>query len=358
MEINFGSVLITGGAGFLGSSLALAIKNLRPDCRVICLDNLIRNGSHLQLPRLEKAGIEFIQADVRSPKEWKNLSAECLIECSAEPSVQAGMNGSPQYLLDTNLLGAINCLEWARINKAKFLFISTSRVYPVALLQEIPTVDDQTRLRWCPPRDNESYRTYEGLGIETPTFGGYRSLYGSSKLAAEMLVEEYVCTYGLEASSMRFGVIAGPWQMGKVDQGFLTYWLAAHMYQKPLKYFGFGGSGKQVRGVLHIKDAVESMIRVMAEVGKQSLYQVAGGMKNSLSLMELTKMAQQISGHNVLIESISQTHKNDVPILLLDGKSSYESLGWYPQYSVQTVVEDTYQWLNENTDLLGPIFDT
>ena len=357
MEINFNSVLITGGAGFLGSSLALAIKNLRPKCRVICLDNLIREGSQLQLPRLEQAGIEFIQADVRRPAEWKDLKAEYLIECSAEPSVQAGIDGSPQYLLDTNLTGAINCLEWARLNKAKFLFISTSRVYPVKLLQEIPRVEDQTRFSWCPPRENESYRTTEGLGIETPTFGGYRSLYGSSKLAAEMMVEEYVCTYGLDASSIRFGVIAGPWQMGKVDQGFLTYWLAAHMYQKPLKYFGFGGNGKQVRGVLHIKDAVESIIRVMAETDKHSLYQIAGGLKHSTSLMELTSMAQQISGHNVPIESISQTHKNDVPILLLEGQPSYESLRWTPQFSVHQVVEDTYQWLVENTVILNSVFN-
>ena len=98
-----------------------------------------------------------------------------------------------------------------------------------------------------------------------------------------------------------------------------------------------------MRGVLHIKDAVESIIRVMAEVGKQSLYQVAGGMKNSTSLMELTKMAQQISGHNVPIESISQTHKNDVPILLLDGKSSYESLGLDSAIFCTDGSRDTYQ---------------
>tara|TARA_B100000674_G_C37956170_1_gene969700 strand:- start:924 stop:2000 length:1077 start_codon:yes stop_codon:yes gene_type:complete len=356
MEFKFESILITGGAGFLGSSLALAIKSLIPKCQVICLDNLIRKGSHLQLPRLEEAGITFIKGDVRNPAEWNDIKADLIVECSAEPSVQAGMDSSPQYLLDTNLSGAINCLEWARKNKAQFLFISTSRVYPVALLQDIPLQECDTRFHWCDPRENEPYRSLEGLTLKTPTNGGYRSLYGSSKLAAEMLVEEYVCTYGLAASTIRFGVIAGPWQMGKVDQGFLTYWLAAHLYRKPLKYFGFGGSGKQVRGVLHIKDAVESIIRVISDVGQRNLYQIAGGLKHSISLMELTGMAQQISDQNISIESIDKTHKNDVPVLLLDGKSSYEVLNWEPEYSLNQIVEDTYQWLVENRELLKPVF--
>ena len=357
MGLKFESILITGGAGFLGSSLALALKSLMPECKIICLDNLIRKGSHLQLPRLEGAGVTFIKGDVRNPEELQDIRADFIVECSAEPSVQAGIDSSPQYLLDTNLSGAINCLEWARKNNAKFLFISTSRVYPITLLQKIPLQECDTRFHWLEPTDKESFRTSEGLTVETPTHRGCRSLYGSSKLAAEMLVEEYASTYGLVASSIRFGVIAGPWQMGKVDQGFLTYWLAAHIFKKPLKYFGFGGSGKQVRDVLHIKDAVESIIRVMTNIGQRNLYQIAGGLKHSTSLMELTKMAQQISNRNIPIEPINKTHQNDVPVLLLDGKSSYEALSWQPEFSLERIVEDTYQWLVDNRELLGPVFN-
>lgn len=358
MSFNFNSVLITGGAGFLGSSLALAIKSTNPKCRVICLDNLIRKGSELQLPRLEQAGIEFVNADVRFKKDWHDINAECLIECSAEPSVQAGMHGSPRYLLDTNLVGAINCLEWARERHAKFLFISTSRVYPVNLLNEIPLEESETRFNWCMPRTPEHYRTTQGLTLQTPLNTGYRSLYGSSKLAAEMLVEEYLNNYDLKAGSIRFGVIAGPWQMGKVDQGFMTYWLAAHLYKRPLKYFGFGGNGKQVRGVIHIDDAIESIFLVLENLAECQLYQIAGGYSHSTSLYELTKRAQQITGNKVDIDKIETSHKNDVPVLLLDGQSSFEELKWSPCRSVDNVVEDTYRWLIDNQAQLKSVFNS
>lgn len=359
MDLDFNSILITGGAGFLGSSLALWIKRIKPSCHVICLDNLIRKGSELQIPRLRQAGIEFVKADVRFPDKWQQINAECLVECSAEPSVQAGLNDSPEYLLNTNLMGAINCLEWARKKEAKFLFISTSRVYPVSLLNEIPLEETETRFQWCLPREHETYRTAQGLTMQAPLNGGFRSLYGTSKLSSEMLVEEYVNSYGLMASSIRFGVIAGPWQMGKVDQGFMAYWLAAHMYGQSLKYFGFGGNGKQVRDVLHVDDAVMAIGLVLKNLqSNQRLYQISGGLRCSVSLCELTEMAKDITGNTVPIEKIPETHRNDVPVILLDSRSSFDNLQWEPQYSVAEIVTDIHSWLVNHKDSLDSVFNS
>src|SRR3989338_5035055 len=131
------NVLVTGGAGFIGSHLAIAVKKKWKKARVIALDNLIRRGSEFNVPRLKENGVHFIKGDVRSKKDldFKATRISLIIECSAEPSVLAGFNESPQYVIDTNLTGAVNCLELARRDRADFLFLSTSRVYPIEKLR-------------------------------------------------------------------------------------------------------------------------------------------------------------------------------------------------------------------------------
>lgn len=121
-------VLITGGAGFVGSSLALHLRQQCSNAAVVCLDNLYRRGSELNLPRLQKDRVEFHRGDVRDGNSFPADPFDYLIECSAEPSVLAGQDGRPDYLFQTNLVGAYNCLEKGREWGSKFIFLSTSRV--------------------------------------------------------------------------------------------------------------------------------------------------------------------------------------------------------------------------------------
>ena len=155
-----------------------------------------------------------------------------MIDCSAEPSVQAGLGGSPRSVLDTNLVGTINCLEAARSRGAAFLFLSTSRIYPIAALNDLPFVETETRFHWD---EAPGIAGFSRRGIaEGFTLDGARSFYGTSKLAGEQLIQEYVFSYGMRALIDRCGVIAGPWQMGKVDQGVITLWVARHYFGRPL----------------------------------------------------------------------------------------------------------------------------
>src|SRR5689334_19565671 len=125
-------ILITGGAGFVGSNLALSFKRDRPSVTVIAFDNLKRRGSELTLPRLRAGGVEFMHGDVRNIDDLVNVgSANVIIEASAEPSVHAGYAGNPNYLVHTNLFGVANCLEYARRHGSDFVFLSTSRVYSI-----------------------------------------------------------------------------------------------------------------------------------------------------------------------------------------------------------------------------------
>jgi CDP-paratose 2-epimerase len=246
-------VLITGGAGFIGANLALDLASRHADWEITAFDSLHRRGSELNLARLREGGIRFVHGDVREPADLRAAGGfDKLIECSAEPSVMAGVDGSTEFLLHTNLLGAYHCLEEAARNKAQFVFLSTSRVYPVHALNALTFAEGETRFELLEeqPIAGASQR---GVSEHFP-LDGARTLYGASKLAAELLITEYAESFGLATAVNRCGVVAGPWQMGKVDQGVFTHWMLAFYFRRPLSYLGFGGTGKQVRDLLHVAD--------------------------------------------------------------------------------------------------------
>src|SRR3990167_2829597 len=206
--MQYKKILITGGAGFVGSTVALHIRKIYPESEVIALDNLMRRGSELNLPRLKNAGVAFIHGDVRNPEDLSMSGVDLLIECSAEPSVMAGVGSSPEYLLQTNLIGAVNCFELARKNKAYIIFLSTSRVYPVELLnklmvQELPTRFELKKSQHLPGVSPK------GLTEAFP-LSGTRTMYGATKLSAELILTEYIHTYGIRAVINRCGLIARP----------------------------------------------------------------------------------------------------------------------------------------------------
>src|SRR5476651_361092 len=132
--MNYKNILITGGAGFVGSNLALKLKKDCPQLNITVLDNLKRRGSELSLKRLKAADIDFVHGDIRNKEDLVFEKVDLLIECSAEPSVLAGINSSPDYLMNTNLIGTLNCLEVARAHGAACVFLSTSRVYPISYI--------------------------------------------------------------------------------------------------------------------------------------------------------------------------------------------------------------------------------
>jgi CDP-paratose 2-epimerase len=191
-------ILITGGAGFVGSHLALYFKKEKPDSTVIAHDNLERRGSELALRRLAAGGVEFRHGDVRNPEDLADTgNLDLLVECSAEPSVQAGLYGGERYLINTNLIGTINCLDHARRHDAAVVFLSTSRVYPIARLRELPVV--RTKTRFVIPASNTG-PGWSACGItEGFPLIGSRSLYGATKLCSELIIGEYVALYGLRA---------------------------------------------------------------------------------------------------------------------------------------------------------------
>lgn len=351
-------ILITGGAGFVGSNLALAYRERYPEARIVALDNLRRRGSELNVPVFKRTDIDFRHGDIRMLDDLTDVdgSFDLMIEASAEPSVLAGLDGSPAYVLQSNLSGTLNCLEFARRRAGAMVFLSTSRVYSIRPLRGLRLREAETRLE-AEPDQPYAGASDEGIAEEFPT-NLPRSLYGATKLASELIIQEYVDSFGLRAVINRCGVIAGPGQFGKVDQGVFTLWVANHFFGKPLRYTGFGGEGKQVRDLLHPADLFELIERQIGEIDAVSgdIYNVGGGREGSTSLAELTEHCRTATGRSVPITSELTTASVDIPHYISDARRVRARFDWRPARTVPDIVGEIAEWLVRNESELRPLF--
>ena len=350
-------ILITGGAGFVGSNLALLFAKA-PGSTVTAFDNLHRRGSELALPRLRAAGVGFVHGDIRNPEDFDALpAADLLLECSAEPSVHAGYDGGARYLVNTNLTGTFNCLEYARRHGTAVVFLSTSRVYSIPALRALPLKVEEQRFV-LPPGERGLGWSGHGIAADFPN-GAPRSLYGTTKLASELLIEEYNAAFGLRTIINRCGVITGPWQMGKVDQGFFVLWAASHLYGRPLRYTGFGGKGHQVRDVLHVADLFELINRQTESFDRHSghSYNVGGGIKTSVSLAELTDLCRARSAGCLQPGEDPATRPADIPYYVTDHAAVTEATGWTPKRSVAMILDEVVEWLGRHRAEVEPVLE-
>ncbi|GAA4432910.1 NAD-dependent epimerase/dehydratase family protein [Ravibacter arvi] len=350
------NILITGGAGFVGSSLAIALKTTYPTYKVFALDNLKRRGSELNLKRLKEVGVEFIHGDIRNKEDFDAIPAvDAVIEASAEPSVLAGLNGTPDYLINTNLVGTINCLNFSLKHKANFIFLSTSRVYPIKTIETLNFEEQETRFVLS---DQQPVAGVSAKGIaEDFPLNGARSLYGTTKLASELIIQEYNEFYGLKTVIDRFGVITGPWQMGKVDQGVMVLWIAKHFFKQELGYFGYGGTGKQLRDMLHVADLfrlVDWQLHHLDQVNGE-IFNAGGGWNSSASLRELTAICQEVTGNIIPVKSVPETRTADIRLYVTDNTRVTQRTGWEPAIGIKQIVEEITAWLAENEKDLAPI---
>ena len=353
--MQYQNILITGGAGFVGSNLALKLKHDYPEASITVLDNLKRRGSELSLKRLKEAGIFFVHGDIRNKEDLVFDDVDLLIECSAEPSVMAGINSPPDYLINTNLIGTLNCLELARRHNAACLFLSTSRVYPISYINDLKFDETPTRFAI---KDGQELPGASSKGIaENFPLDKPRSLYGTTKLASELVIAEYVDTYGLKAIVNRCGVITGPWQMGKIDQGVFVLWVARHYFKQPLSYIGYGGQGKQVRDFIHIDDLYRA---IKTQLDNFDTYQaqtwnVGGGLKNSVSLQELTALCEEVTGNKTDIASVATDRPADLRFFITDSSKFLKQSGLSWQKNAEQTVRDIYDWIRDNEADLKPI---
>lgn len=223
-------------------------------------------------------------------------------------------------------------------------------------LREVKLVETESRFEIASEQSIVGV-SEDGIAEEFPTHLP-RSFYGATKLASELIIQEYVESYGLRAIINRCGVLAGAGQFGKVDQGVFTLWVANHFYQKPLRYTGFGGKGKQVRDLLHPEDLFRLLQKQLSKIDECSgeVFNIGGGKQISTSLLELTELCRKVTGNQVPIEMETQTSAVDIPLYISDYQKAAQTFSWRPELSVEKIVEDIFHWLRDNETELRPLF--
>ncbi len=332
-------ILVTGGCGFVGANIALTLKNKLKKAKVFSLDNLSRKGSKYNLNLLNKNKIINYKIDITDFKKISKLKKfDLIIDCCAEPSVEVSRTALDR-VISTNFLGTLNILKKIKKDSSKIIFISTSRVYPVDKLNRLFKKKNLKKQIKIKTLINEEF-----------SISGPKTIYGLTKLSSEMLIEEFSYAFGIKYLINRCGVISGPLQFGKQDQGFISLWIWRHIMKQDLKYIGYGGFGNQVRDVLHIDDLCDLIIIQIKKFKRinNKIFSVGGSEKSNISLNKLTKICQNLTKTKLKLKKIPKTSIYDIPYFVTDNKKVIKTYNWRPRRDINKTVIDTYNWLKHN----------
>ena len=313
------NILISGICGFAGSTLACGLA--ASGHQVAGFDNFIRPGSERNRLRLKAAGIDVRHADLRSQSDIESLpGSEWLLDAAANPSVLAGVDGatSARQLVEHNLLGTINLLEFCKRHQAGFTLLSTSRVYAIGPLSGLAVEPRDGAFR---PRDGRQLPpglSAAGVDETFPTSAPV-SLYGATKLASEVMALEYGAAFGFPVWINRCGVLAGAGQFGRPDQGIFSFWINSWLRRRPLEFIGFDGCGHQVRDCLHPRDLLPAL---EAQFGRRE------------------------------VGSQPANRPFDIPWLVLDSSLATSAWGWRPATATADILDEIAAHAEANPDWL------
>ena len=327
-------ILITGGCGFVGSNLAIYFKKNLFSSKIDSLDNLSRNGALLNFQRLRKNKIKNFKIDISNNTAVQSLPRyDLVIDCCAEAAVEASKREIDR-VFNTNLLGTFNILKKCTKDKSNLIFLSSSRVYSIKQLY---------KLKKNKSLINEKFDTLEP-----------KSIYGFCKHSSEQLIKEFSFLYKMKYIINRFGVISGPWQFGKQDQGFVSLWVWKHINKKRLSYIGFDGKGSQIRDVIHISDVCKLIALQIKKINNiyNLTINVGGGKENAISLKNLTKYCQKITSNKIKISSKKITSNYDIPYYITNNSKVRKLYKWGPEKSFLHIIQDVYKWMVSNKKIL------
>ncbi|GAB5560400.1 MAG: NAD-dependent epimerase/dehydratase family protein [Synoicihabitans sp.] len=348
-------ILITGICGFVGSTLARGLV-AHGGHELIGLDNFIRPGSESNRDALKQLGIPLFHGDIRSASDLETLpTVDWVIDAAANPSVLAGVDGksSSRQLVEHNLNGTVNMLELCKTHSAGFTLLSTSRVYSIPPLANLPVEIHRGAFRPNLAAELPLGVSVQGVKEDFSTLAPV-SLYGATKLASESLALEYGATFDFPVFINRCGVMAGAGQFGRPDQGIFAYWINSHLRRRALKYIGFDGQGHQVRDCLHPADLLP-LLELQFEAGKMEaadrVINVSGGAPSAMSLKQLTAWCnEQFGEHDVATEPTPRPF--DIPWVVLDSSKAESIWNWRPTTSTLAILQEIAAHARENADWL------
>lgn len=336
-------ILIAGACGFVGSTLARTWVEAGAGHALLGIDSFARAGSEVNRLALRERGVDVRHADLRLPSDLEGLpDVDAVVDAAANPSVLAGVDGltSSRQLIEHNLLGTVNLLELCRRRRAAFVLLSTSRVYSIRALADLPTRVRDGAFEPDPAGPLPAGLSPEGIA-ESFSSAPPVSLYGSTKVASEQLALEYGEAYGFPVWIDRCGILAGGGQFGRPDQGIFAYWVNSWLRRRPLEYIGFGGSGHQVRDCLHPADLVPLIERqaASADPSKPRVVNVGGGRASAFSLRQVSEWCRErLFDHDVGKDP--RPRPFDLPWVVLDASLAAEAWGFSPRRGTREILEE------------------
>jgi CDP-paratose 2-epimerase len=348
-------IVITGICGFVGSELALGLRERWSDAEIAGIDNFSRPGSETTRPRLTAAGITVKHGDVRLASDVDALGpADWLVDAAANPSVLAGVDGrtSSRQTVEHNLGGTLNVLEFCKARGAGLVLLSTSRVYSIKALNALPLV---VRGEAFAPDESAAWppgASPAGLTEDFATAGPV-SIYGATKTASEALAIDYGDAFGLPIVIDRCGVLAGAGQFGTAEQGIFSYWLRAWAAARPLAYLGFDGTGRQVRDALHPRDLADLVDRQLrAGSDAAGIWSVGGGPVNSMSLAALSAWCGDRFGPRQ-VRAEPSPRKWDVPWVVMDTARARDRFAWTASTPIADILVEIADHHRQHPDWLA-----
>lgn len=337
-------VLVTGGCGFLGSNVCKYYTNKETD--VVALDNLtkhelVRTGyptdtaRNYTLNRLKEMGVTFVQGDIRNLDELFEASKGCnyIIHTAAQPAMTVSIE-DPELDFTTNVQGTFNILETARKLDIPVVYCSTIHVYGNKINETL--TEGETRYTRNPQAIDEQHPVMQGT--ITPLH--------ASKKSAELYVQTYIDTYGLEAAIFRLTGIYGPWQFGGEDHGWVANFTIRTIIGKPVTIYG---TGKQVRDIIYVSDVVEAF-NAFYTTRKPGIYNIGGGIDRSISLIECLKLIEEVTEKKPIIR-YGPERLGDLRYFVCDISKAKTSLGWAPKVYPREGITKLLTWVKENKQL-------
>lgn len=347
--------IVTGAAGLIGSEAAEAFA--REGLEVVGIDNDMRavffgpeastvwNRKRLQA----ELGSRYVHEDldiqdgdgVERLFERYGRDVAAIVHTAAQPSHDWAAR-DPKVDFGVNAVGTVNLLEATRQHcpDATFIFTSTNKVYGDTP-NRLPLVELDTR--W----EIEPGHPYEGgIGEDMSIDSSTHSVFGASKVAADVMVQEYGRYFGMNTACFRGGCLTGPNHAGAELHGFLAYLMKCTVEGKPYRVFGY--EGKQVRDNIHSADLIDAFLHFFREPRSAEVYNIGGGRFSNCSMLEGIELCQDISGRE-LDWTYEESNRIGDHKWWISDNSRFEKHypGWKLDYDVPAILEEIHHALSE-----------
>lgn len=339
-------ILIPGGAGFCGSNLAFHLANKH---KVTVLDNLVRRGSELNISKFKDYDIEFIHGDIRNKEDLPKEKFDIVLHCAAQPAACTGYS-NPEFDIQNNYIGLLNVLEKVRKDSSKMIFWSTNKVYSGEEINNISIIEKNTRFEYS------SKNFLYGIPEYFPIDGGDHSIYGLSKICADLTCQEWAKAFDLNIIINRFSCLAGPGQFGKTEQGWISWFIIAALFDLPITLYGF--KGKQIRDVLFVLDILNLIDIQIKNINKfkGEVFNIGGGHNVNTSLLECIKLIEKITDKKINWSYNKEQRKSDQCVYISDTSKAKKLLGWAPAISMEDGIISIVDWVKNNEEELRRLY--